>query len=30
MAPDLFLDGRMFDPDDPLGYAARFEISRSR
>lgn len=30
MAPDLFFDGRAFDPADPLGYAAGFEVSRFR
>ncbi len=30
MAPDLFIDGRVFDPADPLAYAAGFEIGRFR
>lgn len=30
MAPDLFMDGRMFDPARPQGYAADFEIGRLR
>jgi hypothetical protein len=28
MAPDLFFDGRIFDPRDPERYGAGFEISR--
>jgi len=30
MAPDSFLDGRLFDPTQPQAYAGGFEISRFR
>jgi nitrate/nitrite transport system substrate-binding protein len=30
MGPDRFLDGRVFDPDDPIGYLEHTEISAMR
>ena len=30
MGPDRFLDGRTFDPADPVGYLRGFEVSKPR
>ena len=30
LGPDLFIDGRRFDPRDPAGYLADFEIHALR